>query len=83
MKRSASSPCQKPSMSVYSFLPMLFESNHFLLNESWLPLRYVWVFLAFFILGVTPGYAEFIMEIPKIKTGPWLGGTMSHFSFLM
>lgn len=75
-KPSVSVACQKPFMSFYSFLPMLFEGDHFLSNESWLPQRHVWILLAYFVLGETPGYADFIIEIPKIKTGSCLEDVM-------
>lgn len=55
---------------------MLFEGDHFLSNESWLPQRHVWILLAYFVLGETPGYADFIIEIPKIKTGSCLEDVM-------
>lgn len=82
-KPSVSVACQKPFMSFYSFLPMLFEGVHFLSNESWWIQRHIWILLAYFVLGETPGYADFIIEIPKINPGSWLEDMMPHFTFLM
>lgn len=82
-KPSVSVTCQKPFLSFYSFLPMLFEGIRFLSNESWLPQRHVWILLAYSVLGETPGYADFVIEIPKIKSGSWLEDMMPHLTFLI
>ena len=71
-KPSVSVACQKPFMSFYFFLPMFMKATiSYPIYLGYLRGMYgsFWHILFF---GKTPGYADFIIEIPKINPGSWL-----------